>query len=175
MHAGKVFSSSELQKVNDAVALAEELVSNYFKMSSGQWLRVRYDIKTAEQLNDKERVDGPFAQVVGYDGRKKDAQLGSSKFNYYTVCLQDRAIIDTLEKNDELMLFPFLVYIVVHELVHIVRFGNFQQIYSASSIAEHTMNEEIKVHNLTWKIVSEEHLPGMDKILEYYKKWIEKK
>ncbi len=175
MPAGKIFSSSELQKVNDAVALAEELVSNYFKISSGQWLRMKYDVKTAKQLNSSERVDGPFAQVVGYDGKKKDTQLGSSRFTYYTVCLQDGAILDAVRENDELMLFPFIVYIVVHELVHIVRFGRFQQIYSKSSIAEHAMNEEIKVHDITWKILSEESLPGMDKVLEYYKKWIEKK
>ncbi len=174
MHGKKIFSPSELTKVNDAVVLAEEFVSNYFRMSSGQWLRIRYDIKTLEQLKEAEIVDGPFAQVVGYDGRKKDAQLGSSKFNYYAVCLQDEAILDTVEKNDCIKLFPFLVYIVVHELVHIVRFGKFQQIYSASSQVEHAIKEEIKVHDLTRKILSEPTLPGMDKVLEYYKKWVEK-
>ncbi len=175
MQKAQVFNSHELHKVEEAVALAEELVSNYFKMSSAQWLRIRYDIKTADQLNQSEMVDGPFAQVVGYEGRKKNAELGSSMFDYYTICLQDKAILETIGKKDELMLFPFLVYIVIHELVHIVRFGQFQQIYESSSKAECAMNEERMVHDLTWKIVSNEFLPGMDKVLEYYKKWVQKK
>ncbi len=174
MHEKRVFNNSELQTVNDAVALAEELVSNHFKMSSAQWLRIKYDIKTAKQLNDSEIIEGPFAQVVGYDARKKDAQLSSSTFNYYAICLQDKTILDAIEKNNGFMLFPFLVYIVVHELVHIVRFGKFQQIYSASSIKKSAMDEEIKVHEITRKIVSGISLQGMDEILRFYKKWTEK-
>ncbi len=174
MHKRKVFSSSELLIVNDAVAIAEELVSNYFKMSSGQWLRIRYDVKTAKQLNSSEKIDGPFAQVVGYDGRKKNAELGSSTFNYYAICLQDNAILDALKKNNQLLLLPFLVYIVVHELVHIVRFGKFQQIYEASSATKSALHEEVTVHDITRKIVSGISLTGMDKVLKYYKKWVKK-
>jgi len=174
MPTPRVFNSYELHKVDEAVALAEELVSNYFKMSSAQWLRIRYDVKSGEQLNQTEMVDGPFAQVVGYDGRKKNACLGSSTFDYYTICLQDWAILEAVGEKNGIKMFPFLVYIVVHELVHIVRFGQFQQIYASSSKAEYTMDEEKMVHALTRKIVSGQSIAGMDKVLEYYQKWVQK-
>ncbi len=167
----KIFNTKELEAVDNAVCLAEELVSNYYKMSSTQWLRSRYDVKTAKVLRPEERVQGPFAQVVGYEGRAKDVSLSSSTFDYYTICLQDKAILDAVETKPGLELFPFLVYVVSHELVHIVRFARFQQIYKVPSSKEEAMDEERRVHDLTWKILKPVCVPGLDKVLAYYVKW----
>ena len=38
------FKKDELTVVNNAVAMAEELVSNHYKMSASQWLRRRFDV-----------------------------------------------------------------------------------------------------------------------------------
>jgi len=166
-----LFGKGELKEVDDAVCLAEELVSNYFKMSSAQWFKSRYDVRTAKNLADHERVAGPFAQVVGYVARKKDASLGSASYNFYRVCLQDGAILKAVEEKEGFRLFPFLLYIVVHELVHIVRFTKFQQIYEASSIHETAMEEERLVHALTLKILSNLTLDGVATVLNYYREW----
>ncbi len=166
-----VFDEGQLKEVDDAVCLAEELVSNYFKMSSAQWLRSRYDVRTAKDLADHEQVAGPFAQVVGYEARKKNVSLGSSSFNFYKICLQDPAILSALEEKQRLLLFPFLLYVVVHELVHIVRFAKFQQIYEASSTHGAAMEEERLVHDLTWKILNRVRLDGVATVLDYYREW----
>ncbi|MBF0469134.1 MAG: hypothetical protein HQK61_09670 [Desulfamplus sp.] len=166
------FSPVQLKVLGDAVGIAEELVSNHYKMSSTQWLRSRYDIKTLKELEGDEIVDGPFAQVLGYEARKKDGALGSSILNYYTVCFQDSTILKKLAQNKELLLLPFLVYITTHELVHIVRFAKFQQIYSASSEAQCAMEEERKVHAITASILKGVAINGMDKTLLYYQKWL---
>jgi hypothetical protein len=165
------FDEGQLKEVDDAVCLAEELVSNYFKMSSAQWLRSRYDVRTAKDLAGHEQVTGPFAQVVGYEARKRNVSLGSSSFNFYKICLQDSAILSALEEKQRLLLFPFLLYVVVHELVHIVRFAKFQQIYEASSTHETAMEEERLVHDLTWKILSRVRLDGVATVLDYYREW----
>lgn len=166
-----VFSTEHLSVVGDAVSLAEELVSNYYKMSSGQWLRSRYDVRTAKDLDPEETVQGPFAQVVGYKGRRRDASLTSSSFDYYKVCLQDGAILEAVASTGGICLFPFLVYVVTHELVHIVRFARFQQIYEASSKLDSALDEERRVHDLTYRILEPVSIPGMDRVLEYYMKW----
>ncbi|MBF0202127.1 MAG: hypothetical protein HQK66_12600, partial [Desulfamplus sp.] len=44
------FNESQLKILYEAVGIAEELVSNHYKMSSAQWLRSRYDIKTLKEL-----------------------------------------------------------------------------------------------------------------------------
>ena len=46
----RFFNESELEQVATAALRAEEMVYNYFKLSSSQWLKNRYDIKTARDL-----------------------------------------------------------------------------------------------------------------------------
>lgn len=166
------FNPMQLKLLDDAVVISEELISNYYKMSSTQWLRSRYDVKTLKDLKGDEIVDGPVAQVLGYNARKKDGTLGSSVLNYYTVCFQDDAILQKIAQNQNLILLPLLVYITVHELIHIVRFSTFQQIYSASSEAQCAMEEERKVHAITSDILKKVAIQGMDNVLLYYQKWL---
>ena len=45
--------------------MAEELVSNNYKMSASQWLGRRYDVKTLAELKPEEIIDGPFAEFLG--------------------------------------------------------------------------------------------------------------
>ena len=166
-----MFDSSQLREVEKAVALAEEIVSNHYKMSSAQWRRVRFDVKTSKDLAFEEMVKGPYAQVLGYKGQRPGALLESSAFDYYRICLQDGAVLKAVGRHGDLVLFPFLLYVVVHELIHVVRFSRFQQIYEGSSEPERVMAEEEKVHDLTWKMLGPVSVPGMGKVLKYYRKW----
>src|SRR5210317_715178 len=93
----KTFSADQLGIVTSAVAIAEELVSNHYKMSASQWLRPKYDVKTLADLTPEEIVHGPFAQIVRYEGHRKNTALGSGVFDYYKICLQDHAIHAALE------------------------------------------------------------------------------
>jgi hypothetical protein len=171
MHCDYMFNSPNLKKVEDAVLLSEELVNNYYKMSSEQWLKNRYDVKTAKDLAPNEIVDGPFAQVMKYEGRKKEFPLGSSSFSFYTICLQDRRILLTVEGNKDLLLEPFLIYILTHELVHVIRFLKFDQRYEKPLRPDHTLEEERLVHNLTYKILSPVKVIGLETVFKFYKDW----
>ncbi len=165
------FNAEELSVVEAAVLFSEELVSNYFKMSSGQWLRNRYDVKTARDLERHEFIDGPYAQVVKYEARKRQGVLGSTSYDFYSVCLQDTAILSVVNAHDDLTLYPFLLYIISHELVHVVRFGKFLQIYEKASEPGNAIQEEQIVHHLTYDILKPVAVPGLDTILQYYGEW----
>ena len=171
MQISRHFNREELLKVDEAVKVSEEIVNNFYKMSSGQWLKNRYDIRTAKDLSPHECIDGPFAQVVKYEGQKKDVPLGSCLFSFYKVCLQDYAILAAVEKKDDLSLDPFLLYIVTHELVHVVRFSKFKQRYENKNEADVTLDEERKVHRLTHTILKTVSVPGLSKVFEFYKDW----
>ena len=142
------FTTDELVVVNNAVAMAEELVSNHYKMSASQWLHPKYDIKTLADLSQNEIVDGPFAQIIRYEGKPDGGILGSSSYDFYKVCIQDHAILEVLRAQPEIALFPFGLYVVTHELVHIVRFSRFLQSFNATELEKHT--EEHRVHRITW-------------------------
>ena len=163
------FGSNQLKIVNNAVAMAEELVSNNYKMSASQWLGPRYDVKTLAELKPEEIIDGPFAQIIRYKGQRKNTSLGSATYDFYKICLQDHTIRSTLEQTREIKLFPFSLYIIVHELIHIVRFSKFLQSFDAS--AEERMAEEKRVHQRTHDILQPVQINGLNNVLEFYNDW----
>ena len=165
----RVFDDTQMKIVNRSVTMAEELVSNHFKMSSNQWLRPKYDVKTIVDLNDGEIIEGPFAQIVRYQGQRRDSALGSSSYDFYKICLQDHTILETLRRDQLLDLEPFSVYIISHELIHIVRFSKFLQNFDASS--DEKLAEEKRVHAITHQICNVVRLEGMDHVLAFYRKW----
>ncbi len=167
----RCFSKQELEKLDNTVLQAEELVNNFFKLSSGHWLKNRYDIKTAKDLDLHEQICGPFAQVVKYAARKNDAPLGSSAFSFYRVCLQDPAILSLVETNRAIQLAPFLLYILTHELIHIVRFLRFEHRYENVGEADLTLAEERKVHDLTHRVLSKVSLDGIQEVFDFYGQW----
>ena len=163
------FGSEQIKIVNNAVAMAEELVSNYYKMSASQWLGPRYDVKTLKELNREEIIDGPFAQIIRYKGQRKNTSLGSATYDYYKICLQDHAIQSTLTMAPGIRLFPFSLYIITHELIHIVRFSKFLQSFEASD--QERMAEEKRVHQRTHEILKPVQVDGLSNVLEYYNDW----
>jgi len=165
----KCFGHEQLKVVNNAVAMAEELVSNHYKMSASQWLGPRYDVKTLAELSPEEIVEGPFAQIIRYKGRRKNTSLGSATYDFYKICLQDHTIQSTLEASPGVELFPFSLYIITHELIHIVRFSKFIQSFEAS--AQERMAEEKRVHQRTHAILKPIQIAGLQNVLEFYNDW----
>jgi hypothetical protein len=163
------FGSEQIKIVNNAVAMAEELVSNYYKMSASQWLGPRYDVKTLKELKREEIIDGPFAQIIRYKGRRKNTSLGSATYDFYKICLQDHTIQGTLEMAPGIELFPFSLYIITHELIHIVRFSKFLQSFEASD--RDRMAEEKRVHQRTHDILKPVQVTGLTRVLEFYNDW----
>jgi hypothetical protein len=171
MQTIRQFSELELLIVDEAAKASEELVNNYFKMSSGQWLKNRYDINTAKDLAPHEQIIGPVAQVIKYEARQKEVPLGSSSFNLYKICVQDGAVLSTIEEKGDMGLGTFLLYVITHELVHVVRFSKYQQRYENKNEADVTMGEEKKVHQLTYSILNSTSISGIGKVFEFYKDW----
>ena len=137
-------------------------------MSANQWLRPKYDIKTMTDLSPDEIVSGPFAQIIRYKGQQKNRLLGSSTYDFYKICLQDHTILSVLKQSEDLRLFPFLLYLLTHELIHIVRFIKFLQRFDASP--EETIREETRVHKTTHEIL-EVQKEGMPDVIKFYNRW----
>ena len=165
------FEKGELKIVDEAVAIAEEMTSNAYKMSSAEWRGRRYDIKTLADLTPDEIVHGPFAQIIRYMGRKTETSLRSSGYDFYKICLQDHAILFTLERIPALELFAFTLYIVAHELIHVIRFTKFLQAFDAS--ATEKIIEEARVHEKTQAILKPAKISGMEAVFDFYGAWQE--
>jgi len=165
----QTFNTDQIKIVNDSVEIAEELVSNHYKMSASQWLHRRYDVKTLVDLSPDEVVHGPFAQIIRYKGQRKHTSLESSTYDFYKICLQDHSILAIIEQLSEMKLFSFTLYIIIHELIHIVRFSKFLQSFDASP--EEKLAEEARVHEKTHVILKTIRFSGLTDVLKFYNNW----
>lgn len=164
------FNPNQINIINNSVELAEELVSNSYKLSSGQWFRNKYDVRTLADLSSDEIVQGPFAQILHYKARPKNSTLESKSYDFYKICLQDHAILSVVNQFPGIELFPFSLYIIIHELVHIVRFIKFLQNFHASS--EEKLDEEKRVHQRTHEILEHMNITGLNDVLDFYRQWV---
>jgi hypothetical protein len=165
----QTFNHHQLQTINQAAAMAEELVSNHYKLAASEWLGRKYDIKTQSDLSPNEIIEGPFAQIIRYKGQRPDSALTSCTYDFYKICLQDHAILSVLQQAPQIQLLPFSLYIITHELIHIVRFTKFLQSFVASQ--DERQVEEARVHQRTHDILENVQVPGLPDVLKYYRAW----
>jgi hypothetical protein len=162
----RYFQEQHREPLREALVVAEEMTSDFFKLTSRHWLAARYDISTLAYLRDEEISPNALAMVAKYDGCPPGRVLRSSSFDFYRVCLQDHNILKTLAGREDLKIFPFLCYILTHELVHIVRFSKFEARFDTSS--EEKRREEDRVHRLTWKILAPLNSLDLGPVIQYH-------
>lgn len=161
------FDSGQILLVSEALAVAEELVAQAYKLSAGRWGRYHYDLKTLSQLVAREISHQHFAQIFRYQGQKSGASLSSDSFDFYKICIMDHVILSALERNEGLLLFPVALYITCHELVHIVRFASFLQAFDTVEQARNA--EEALVHAKTREILAPVRIKGLALVMDYFK------
>ena len=166
MEKANYFLQHQKELLKEATVIAEEVTSDFFKLSVSHWRRARYDILTLEALRADEISPHALAMVAKYNGRHQDRLLQSAVFDFYRVCLQDHNILKTLKHCHELSLFPLLLYIVTHELVHIVRFSQFLALFETPEDGK--QEEERRVHRLTQKILAPLKVRDLPPVIKYY-------
>ena len=129
---------------------AENLVSCQFRLSENQFKNNKYDVKTLAYLDKQEIKDGAFAHLCKYSYEKPGSltENNENKFDFYRICLQDNIILDAVQRaNPFVKLSPLMLYIAVHELIHVLRFNAGEIDFDAGT--EEKEKEETIVHNLT--------------------------
>lgn len=146
----RYFNQAQIPVAARAFNDAEKLVSRHFRMSESDLRKNKYDVKTLAFLEQHEVKDGAFAHLCKYSYEKPSdlRPEGKEGFDFYRVCLQDNIILDAVERANTFIKFsPLMLYIAVHELIHVLRFGNDDIDFNASQ--EEKEQEEKIVHNLT--------------------------
>lgn len=160
------FDQKQLLVLDDAVTLAEDMASDFFKLSLTDWKKAPYDVKTLKDLAEQELVSGIFAQVTRYSQDPLRSPSGLGRYEFYKICLHDHEILRAVENSKDVVLFPLLLYVMLHELVHIVRFKRFLHRYDAS--IQERATEEMRVHRTTSDILKAAPLNGIDSVLRNY-------
>ena len=164
----KYFNNRQVGILADALEIAEDMTSDYFKLSLSQWRRHPFDVKTLSSLLGEDIRDNAFALLKRYTASSNDERaLLYKRRESYLICLQDHHILKALQRDRELKLLPLLAYVLTHELVHIVRFCKFQVRFDTYEENSRT-NEEKIVHQTTYEILKELSLPNLSYILGSY-------
>ena len=150
--------------VDHAAAVSEDLISNHFHLTISSWKKYRYDIRTHRDLKPDEVAPEAFAQILRYG--RPIAPDGMREGDFYSICLQDHNILRALRREPDLRLSPLLIYILTHELIHVVRFYKFFQFFDADEAQREA--EESRVHHLTYELLRPMQADGMAEIFDYY-------
>lgn len=142
--------------------MAEDMVSNHFGLSEDFWKRdARFQLVTLAQLNLDEVTDSALAQIIKYHVADRDRH----RTRYlYRICLQDHRIL-AAGRSGGLELATLMSYVMVHELIHLVRFARHDQLFEARPRLRPM--EENLVHRLTGRLLEPLGLQGLDDVLCY--------
>ncbi len=161
------FGQKEKTFVRKSFSRAEKLALGYFRLDPGEWNQLIYDVKTLEQLQNHEVNEESFAHLCKYAGREEDTRTPSENYHFYRICLQDNRILDAVNRSSSFIkLFPLMLYIATHELVHILRFDRGECDFQMPP--EERKNEEEKVHRITQNILKPVRDAEIDLVLECF-------
>ncbi len=166
------FTETEIRQTADIFSKAEELAGNHFKLSSSDWKRFKYDVKTLRNLDVNEISNEAFATLSKYTCRNESFDFGQRTFSFYKVCLQDHNIIRALRRDPDITFEGLLLYIAIHELIHIIRFSRFVTLFESDEQGK--MAEEKTVHTATSKILKASSYFHDNVVLSCYEKYIDK-
>ncbi len=165
----RCFSKTEIPLATRAFNDAEKLISRQFRLGEDVLRSNKYEVKTLAFLQEHEVKDGAFAHLCKYSFEKPSVLTpeGKEGFDFYRVCLQDNIILDAVHRaNSFIKLSPLMLYIAVHELIHVMRFGDGTIDFDASQ-ADREQEEKI-VHNLTRDTLRAVRQSDMDMILDCF-------
>jgi hypothetical protein len=152
------FSSEDLQLVRGAGAEAQRLVTGYYAIAPREWALMRYEVRTQVELEPTELNDSVLAHMVCYEYTRRVGCEILERGDLYRICLQDNRILSTLTQTAELDLSRLLIYVLTHELVHVVRFG--QRLQRLDLPADERPREEQSVEMITERILG--YAPGSE-------------
>ncbi len=162
----KRFSEHELDIIHEALNIAEEATADYYKISSDSWKRLRYDVKTLRSLREDEITLEAFAQLFKYSRHPEKPPQPSRVLDFYLICLQDHVILEALSRDSRLSLAALAVYILTHELVHVVRFSRFMESFDCAGRSRE--KEEGIVHARTYEILGRLKWADLKPVLDSY-------
>ncbi len=165
--ANRPFEGDEILVLRQSIEISEDLISDHYKVSTSEWKRYRYDIQSLKDLRAEEITDSAFAQIRRYLQNPHERLRGSEPGDYFKICLQDHVIRRAIHRDRQIELLPLTTYIVIHELIHVIRFAKFLQRFHVNPAEQEA--EECRVHSLTFLLLRNCGVRGLPEVLSVFK------
>lgn len=161
------FDASQIAIARQAFLHAEKMVTRHYRLSHTDLRDLRYDVKTLAYLEKHEVSENAFAHLCRYSYRVDRQASIKGGFYFYRICLQDNRIIGAINRTGSFIkLPPLMLYIAIHELVHVIRFSAGEGFFDVSS--EEKEFEEQKVHSITSQMLSSIAYPDLKIVLDCF-------
>jgi len=161
-----MFEAGHRRIIERARCQAEHMVWGFYALSGREGERIRYEVKTLRDLRPEEVADGALAHLVCYDFVRRVGSHIVQQYELYRICLQDHRLLEVArELPPPLNLGTLLLYVLTHELVHIVRFV--QKLQRIDLPPGERAAEEAIVERTTWRILTNLH-PRMMRVLREF-------
>ncbi len=160
------FSPYERTLVAQALKDAEERTTRYYCIPPYRWQQLPYDLVTQEDRDWHPLPDTALAEVL-YMQRRAPERRGEAYREFYRIQLNDEIILRVAHReNFQPDLYPFLVYILTHEMVHLVRLSTIldRNIFATARCE----SEEDRVHRISRQILAGAEHPGIVPILQRF-------
>ena len=156
------FSAPQRTLVFEALNEAEERTTGYYCIPPFRWEQLHYDLLTREDHGWEPLPDPMLARV-----RHLRRTGIRSPFDFYRIELNDHGILTAAERENLLHcsgLYPFLVYILTHEMVHLVRLSTILSERTGAMIPCNE-TEEHRVQDISRRILARysDLLPKLEK------------
>jgi hypothetical protein len=156
------FSYPQRGMVFQALNEAEERTTGYYCIPPFRWEKLQFDLLTQEDHGWEPLPDLMLARVRCLQRIERQKQ-----FDFYRIELNDGSILAAAEREhllDDSNLYPFFVYILTHEMVHLVRMSTILK-DGQGLLAALDDSEEQRVQGISRRILesSSNFLPILDR------------
>ncbi len=162
----RYFDSDDFSVLQEALRIAEDRVTDYYRLSNRQWVRHPFEVITGKAQILWEEAPHAFAVLRKARPLSEGYNIRGYLRELYLICLQDHIILRALMRDPQLYLFPLLLYIFTHELIHIIRFGSYEQLFYLGP--EKRGQEETVVHGLTSRVLKGVPCKGIQYVIDCY-------
>ena len=144
-----LFSTPQRNLVFQALDEAEGRTANYYCIPPFRWEQLRYDLLTQIDHGWEPLPEPMLARV-----RCLQRVNTGNPFDFFRIELNDKSILAAAQRENLLKnLYPFLVYILTHEMVHMVRLSTIFD-SGPETLVACSETEEQRVQGISRKILT---------------------
>lgn len=144
------FSPAQRGLVHRAVFEAEDRTARYYCFPPHRWQDLRYDVLTRQ---DREWEPVPEPILAKLQRLQKLGRRPHGNYDFFRIQLNDPGILNVARRKElGVGLYPLLVYVLTHELVHLVRVASILDEHEATRAS--TEAEESRVDRISSQILS---------------------
>ena len=152
-----------------SVEVSEDIVSDSFGLTTDYWKKNPFEVKTLLQERVEKVPDNAYAHLSKYENTPYLKAFGSDIKSIYKIVIFDPMVLRAT-MGIKHIIEPFLIYVIAHELIHILRFSRYE---CCINLDEKTREEKI-VHKLTNSTLKKVKIPYLTEVIEYFEGKIEK-